>query len=481
MWYADQGPSGAGRSPPQWTPVELGDLTEGERRLMAAFPRGAAVDLGGGDPTREGAAAADWSPDQQVRSEVVAGLLLGMVDGEPGRAPQLDLAGARITGRLDLTGAVVPYGLRLARCWLDEPVEARDAKLRVVSLVRCRVPAFHGMAMQVDGALALTGSRLGTVALADATIAGRLHMTGAHLSESAGYAFLGTRLSVAQSAICHDLTVTGRVRLLDAQIGGALIFSGARLSNPHHPPTSGDESGGIVLDMHGIRVGQGVDLDEGFTAVGDVRLRGARVDGQLHVAAEVAGTLDLRRAQVQSLRLKPANAAPTRLDGLDYADLKPDEPATSRLGWLRRDPDGYRAQPYEQLATQYRRLGHDEQARRVLLAKRRAYRSTRSWWWRLPGLVVDGLAGYGYAPGRAVCWLCAAWLVGWWYFAAAGSGPPDPALYALDLLLPTAPFGLEGRFPQQGPGLWVAAVLQVLGWALSLAVLPAVARAFNRT
>jgi hypothetical protein len=448
--------------------VDLGDLTEGERRLWAAFPRGAAVELGGGDPTRDEATADGYRPDQRIRAEVLAGLLLGLVDAEPGRAARLVLAGARITGRLDFAGAVVPYGLRLERCWLDEPFQARDAKLRVVSLVQCRIPEFDGMGMQVDGSVALTGSRLGGVAMADATIAGRLHLTGAQLSNVDGYAFHGTRLTVAQSVVCHELRVTGRMRMREAQIGGALIFSRAQLI----------AAGDTLLDLHGVFVGQSIDFDEGFAAAGDIRLSGARVDGQLQLDGEFAGALDLSRAQVQSVLLEPARAAPTRLDGLTYVDLRPDEPATVRLSWLRRDPDGYRSQPYEQLAAHYRRLGHDGQARRVLLAKRRAYRSTRSWWWRLPGLVIDGLAGYGYASGRAVSWLCAAWLAGWWYF---GSRVRDPSLYALDLLVPTSPFGLEDRHPLGGAGLWVAAGLQVLGWALSLAVLPAVARAFNRT
>jgi hypothetical protein len=157
--------------------MDLGELTEGERRLWTAFPRGAAVDLGGGDPTRDEATADDYGPDRRIRAEVVAGLLLGMVDAERGRAARLVLSGARITGRLDLAGAVVPYGLRLERCWLDEPFEARDARLRVVTLAQCRVPEFNGMGMQVDGPVALTGSRLGGIAMADATIAGRLHLT----------------------------------------------------------------------------------------------------------------------------------------------------------------------------------------------------------------------------------------------------------------------------------------------------------------
>ncbi|MDR3082709.1 MAG: hypothetical protein LBV60_17580, partial [Streptomyces sp.] len=62
------------------------------------------------------------------------------------------------------------------------PVSEGGSKLRVISLVRCRMPDFEGMGMQVDGPVSLTGSRLGQVAGADATIAGRLHLSGARLS-----------------------------------------------------------------------------------------------------------------------------------------------------------------------------------------------------------------------------------------------------------------------------------------------------------
>lgn len=452
------------------------DLTDAERRLWGAFPRGAAVDLGGGDPTSDAATADDWGPDQRVRAEVVAGLLLGLADAEPGRAARLVLTGARITGRLDVSGADVDCGLRLERCWLDEPFEARDAKLWVVSLVGCRVPAFNGMGMQVDGSVALTRSRVGGVEMAHATIAGRLHLTAATLSTVDKYAVLGTRLTVAQGVVFHRVTVTGQVRLVDAQFGGALIFSGARLSNP----------GGTALDLRGLHTGQSVDFDEGFTADGDVLLSGARVDGQLLVDGEIAGTLDLSRTQAHTVRVEDVGAARVQMDGLTYTDLKPDAAADYWLERLRHDPDGYRAQPYEHLAGHYRRLGQDEQARRVLLAKRRAHRATRPPWRRVWGWAMDGLAGYGYAPGRALGWLAAGWLAGWWYFAAvARPHPPHAGLYALDVLVPTSPFGLADKYADQytvdGAGLWVAIGLQIMGWALSLAVLPAVARAFNRS
>ena len=57
------------------------------------------------------------------------------------------------------------------------------------------------------------------------------------------------------------------------------------------------------------------------------------------------------------------------LDGLTYGDMRPYLPARTRLNWLRRSAE-YQGQPFEELAAYYRRLGHDEQARLVLLARR---------------------------------------------------------------------------------------------------------------
>jgi hypothetical protein len=64
-----------------------------------------------------------------------------------------------------------------------------------------------------------------------------------------------------------------------------------------------------------------------------------------------------------------------------------------RLAWLARDKVGYRPQPYEQLAGFYRRLGHDEEARKVLLAKQRRRRAGLSNTGKIFGLVLDGLVG----------------------------------------------------------------------------------------
>jgi len=43
---------------------------------------------------------------------------------------------------------------------------------------------------------------------------------------------------------------------------------------------------------------------------------------------------------------------------------------------LDRDPEGYRPQPYEQLATTYRQIGNEADARSVPLTKQRRRRRT---------------------------------------------------------------------------------------------------------
>jgi hypothetical protein len=443
------------------------DLTAPERRLWQAFARGEPVDLGDGDAT------GDRDRSRCVRAELIARLLLGAVPAEPGYTPKLSLAGARITGMIDLSGGTVGCELRLTRCWLDEPFEASDAKLRNVTLHACRVTRVNLWAVDVDGSLRLTGCEIGEVNLGSAHIGGRLHLSGTTLSNPGGRALTGTRLTIDHSMICRDTTVAGELRLLDATIGATFLLAGATLSNP----------GGHALNAGALIVEQTIYCVSGFRAAGEIRFRGGRIHG-LMIDGAIDGTLDLRDAQIHTFIMPSSFAVPTKLDGLTYQQLVPEELESYRIRWLQTDPEGYRAQPYEQLADQYRRLGYDRRARMVLLAKRRALSRRQPLRWRLLGWAQDALSGYGYAPGRAGGWLVAAWAIGTAYFTADrpdGDGTYHPALYALDVLLPTSPLRLEGEFTPEGAGFWLAVGMQAFGWALSIAVLPALTRALSRS
>lgn len=119
----------------EYVAVMVSELSEPERLVWAAFPRGAWADLRSGDLTADGVQnALSWGDRRVVRAEALAALLLGAGDAEPGCAPAVRLRGARITGRLDLRGATVccplvceqPYE-QLASCYtaIGQPGQAR--------------------------------------------------------------------------------------------------------------------------------------------------------------------------------------------------------------------------------------------------------------------------------------------------------------------------------------------------------------------
>jgi hypothetical protein len=202
-----------------------------------------------------------------------------------------------------------------------------------------------------------------------------------------------------------------------------------------------------------------------------------RADGRVNLAhAKIGRLVDAKESWPQLLNL----------NGLTYSDLTYMS-ARQRLGWLNRSFN-YQAQPYEQLAAYYRLLGHDEEARRVLLAKQRRRTQQRprlARWW---GWLQDLLAGYGYAPGRALFLLAGAFVAGWLVFRhrhplPVGPGPHpafNAALYTLDVLIPAPALGQASDFDPQGAGLAVAAGLHILGWLLAITVIAAITRSFSR-
>lgn len=359
----------------------------------------------------------------------------------------------------------------------------------------------------------------GEINLRGAHISGQLSFVGAKITNVGGRALFADSLTVDQSMLCYDgFAASGEVRLLGAQIGRQLSFAGATLTNP----------GGKALAADRLIIGQSMFCRGGFTADGRISLLGARIGGQLtfdgatltnpgrlaldlkgataqHVklGRTSAGSIDLSQLHVDVLALPELETQPAmRLSGLTYTDLDPDPdpPVRQRIAWLRRDPDGFHPQPYEQLAAYYRSIGHDRDARRVLLAKNRMRRRTTSRAeqaprplrslltaaWRVPGWLTDALAGYGYVPLRAFCWLLTAVAAGALFLrghalpSPTGNETVNATLFALDSIVPTSPFGLREQAQLTGAAYGVTMALQVLGYALALAVLPAISRALSR-
>src|SRR6266851_2438751 len=306
-----------------------------------------------------------------------------------------------------------------------------------------------------------------------ASIGGELNFQGAQLDGRGGHALAADGLSVAGGVVCNQVPgkpepgqenrfrACGGIKLAGASVK-QLRFTGAQFRGAEL-----DGKKGPALHAQDLTVTYEMFFDRGFSADGEVFLAGANI-GRL---------VDDEESWPERIELT----------GLTYGDLGTYMKARDRLSWLNRS-SWYSPQPYEQLAAYYRRLGHDEEARLVLLAKQRRRRRQHEWRWRWWGWLQDALAGYGYAPGRAMLLLLGAFAAGWLVFHSDPPAPANPAthpvfnaaLYTLDVLIPAPALGQASDWDPHGTGLAVAVGLHVLGWLLAITVIAAITRSFSR-
>ena len=240
-------------------------LSAVEREVWRAFPRGEMVDLSG-------------TNDREVRAEVISALLLGAQETERGKFSALRLAGAHITGPLELVYADVTSMIWLKQCNLDEIVTMEGTTRRVV-FQSCRLPGLHAYGLRVEGQLSLFGSRVdGRVGLLGANINGELNLSHSRLLGEDGVAVSAARLVVAGNLLASTLEADGRIELPGAEIAGSLDFSGAQVRAPD----------GQAVVAERIDIGDHL-IFSAFRSEGQVMLRGARIDGQvLFVGARLA-------------------------------------------------------------------------------------------------------------------------------------------------------------------------------------------------
>jgi hypothetical protein len=315
----------------------LSDLTPPELELLDSAQRGVTAQLSR-LPVHLVAVSGP-----EVRGRFIRELLLG-------RHGELDprgvrLAGARITGKLDLAYVKAKTGLYLIRCAIGGSFSAVEACLENLACTNCRLRHLHADRIRIDHVLDLartqvTGTRsplrlhsahlgaldctdlvvrsdsgiavdadglhvdndlflgrariggegaLGALRLPDARVGGQISGVASHIVNSSGPAVQadGLRVSSDFSLVDARLEGTGQlgaVRLLGAQIGGQAQLEDARVTNPSGPAVAADkmQAGSLYLTSAQIT---------GTGANGALRLSGARINGQLHgQALEVANS-----------------------------------------------------------------------------------------------------------------------------------------------------------------------------------------------
>jgi hypothetical protein len=584
------------------------DLTPPEEDLRKAMSTGGWVNLRKNDPQADDPSqGVQWGPERTIRAEVLANLLTQVTGSQRPRA--LRLAGARVTGKLDLEAAELVCPVMLVACWFAEPVNVGEATVASLRLPGCHLPGLQAWQLTTKGNLGLNyGFTARELMLAGARIGGQLDVSGATLVNPNATALNGDGLTVGHHLLCRGLAVEGMVDLRRAHIGGQLNVSGAILNNPNGSALHGNRLvvdqdmlssekfvahgevhllgariGGqlsltgailnnpsrIALNGNQLTVGQSVHLRGDFTAHGEVHLVNARIGGEFDLTgtlvnpngtalkadgliveqsifcyggltikggvilmgAHISGALGfagvivsnpngialhLQDAQIGTLMLHPvarpgainlSNAQLGVLDdnpatwpnqlqlrGCTYDALYERTPVSvgQRLDWLSRDPEGYAPQPYEQITTVYRRAGREEDARRVAIAKQRDRRRTLPIPGRAASLLLDVLVNYGYRPWLAGLWLLGLVRAGGWVFdlahptrliatRPAGQRPAFHAsLYALDLLLPIGDLNYQGVWIPQGWARWCWLAWILAGWVLTIAVVAALSGILKR-
>jgi len=398
----------------------------------------------------------------------VRGAFVAHLTKHGGVARRVQIVGAWIEGPLDLRAASVPEGLWFFRCVFDASPRFDGARIGgSLSFPGCLLPGLRAEDCTVAGDVALNAGctvRL-DVRLARTTVGGDLNLGRLHLRSSERTDMQVPRRLIADGArVAGDALLTdgfeadGDVRLVGVRVVGDLRASAARLSGH----VNGDGRRSEALNLDGARVAGNVSLDRGFSAAGGVRLKRARIDGDLDCTqaafdafgdmgwrgavafaidrARVGGTLVLARLKQPLSRATLADAHVGALhddsttwgdalvlDGFAYRQLASDAPLSSgfRIEWLARQKPAhigrdYRPQPWQQVIRAFQRMGLSGAARDVAVANevqlRRAGRIGAHLPRPLRWLAQQGhrgfglLAGYGHRPWRVVWALAALWL-----------------------------------------------------------------------
>lgn len=422
--------------------ARFGALGRAEQVMVDGVGNGVFDRVGAGGLPRQG------DTDREVRADLIRALVMGG-DGLPAMHEKgLRLTGAWITGTLDLEGCRIPRDIGLLDCRFDAIPVLRSAVIDTLSLDGSTLPGLNADRVEARGDLLFRSATIdGLIALKGARIEGDLVFDGANLTNLNDVCVAAERISVRGGALFRGARLEGEIVLAGGRIGGHLDLVGATISRP----------GGFAVEANSVTVGGDVALRHAVIT-GSFDLQTARVGGDLDLSgatlsvpegmalnldrtkviaafflrqgAKVEGTLSLAGAELGAILDEPASWPATGdlvLNRCLYgAFLGAAADASLRLDWLARQTpsrwgEDFWPQPYEQLAKVLREMGHDDDARAVLMEKERlSRRSRRARTDNLPRrglmLVNDSFlgltTGYGRMPLLALVWMFVLWALG---------------------------------------------------------------------
>jgi hypothetical protein len=441
-----------------WAEIEALGLTTPELRLIEACKAGQPCNLGEDRPETS-------DPARTIRAEVLRYLILGGCADCRLSGMGVALAGAYVSGRLDLSYAAANGSTFLHECRFAKGITASQTRFVMLSLNGSAVPGLDAPDAQVEGNVFLQFrfEATGEVNLSGARIGGQLSCVNGKFFNLDGCALnLGSARVTGGVYLNDGFSAMGAVWLAGANIGGQLDCAKG---------TFRKLQGSYALNAHGAIVAGSVFFSAGFSADGEVCLPAAKIGGQLECDGgsfrnPEGITLNGQGLTVsQGLLWRGVTVAEGRvyftsahvgdlvddleswpgagrlfLDGFNYDRISGGfTDSAQRLDWLSRGTvwkEEFYPQPYTQLAKVLREMGHDRGARDVLVEQGRLialhgraralgrvtpgqFAHVRwAWVWSLyrgPWLldVLSRLViGYGHKPFRSL------WALGFLWLAA---------------------------------------------------------------
>ena len=414
------------------------------------------------------------------------------IGGKPERLA-IDLSGATIRGDLTLRtrtlGWVCLLGANVGGNLIcpDGRFENSDGYALICDHIKVAGNVFLSNKFYATGEVRFLGADIG----------GDLILTGAQFDNAGAQALTCDRIKVAGHVFLNDkFNATGAVRFVDAKTGGGIFCHGGRIANfggvaldceraeiagdlsfagrfkqgPDKKPGPGLHASGTVR-LVGIRVGGNLDWNNGiFENPQEKALHCdlARIEGVFYARelGSAAGQVDLSAMHVGVLADDAASWQRVRgelvLDGFTYDRIAgTDAPtnASARIEWLKHQLSShltteFRPQPWEQLISVLRVMGHPGEARMIAMEKQRHMLAAArmrlhkrpSWSGRLPAeacyWLVDrvgwhlnkrlrgDLIGFGYAPQRLLLLMTGLWVLfglGYLWASSPGQGRLQPA------------------------------------------------------
>ncbi len=417
----------------------FGNLSGAESKLLDAASGGEVAHCGPsseyGDPLNDPAKGDGWEADRAVRSELIRWLCLKKEAASYVDARGVNLFGAKVIGKLDLSHASIPFPVCFERCRIVDEAELTSVKIPDLGFLGSRTQGLLLENAEIKGNLIIKETVVeGEVRVLAAQIGSTLNCHGSTFRNPArncqpapdqgcGRALLGDRMRVSGGVFLRNkFTAYGEVALNGASIGGDLSFRGSTLNNLQREALTAEKA----------TVDGNVFFYDDFAAYGAINLSDAKIGGSVNCLggifdkvvlertvirnafvwsqldkADVA-QLDLRNAVVGSLAddekswPKKGNL---RLDGFNYKRItgtplsdifgeeeseealrlvekrlglqfRVDSPidAATRLRWLDRDTD-FKPQPYRQLADVLSEMGDEEGAKQVRFEMERRMRA----------------------------------------------------------------------------------------------------------